>query len=77
MSRTLRFVVAAIAVAGGLTLAAPNVEAAEMGTQAPDFWSLALDWITDLWKENVVDHPEGGQSSVSTSDQGLLIDPNG
>lgn len=88
MSRTLRFVVAAIAVAGGLTLAAPNAEAAGMGTRAPDFWSFAVDWITDLWEEEIVNSreaegwlidPNGGTSSSESTEteEGWLIDPNG
>lgn len=69
MSRgTLRFVVAAVVVAGGLTLATPKAEAAGREVRDPDLWSLTLDWIEGVWRESVVGIWEA---------EGWLIDPNG
>ena len=91
MSRgTLRFVVAAVVVAGGLTLATPKAEAAGREVRDPDLWSLALDWIGEVWRGDVVGiwetqgwmiDPNGNNSTTppggSDGDQGWMIDPNG
>ena len=91
MSRgTLRFVVAALVVAGGLTVATPKAEAAGREVRDPDFWSLALGWIGEVWREGVVGvwemqgwmiDPNGNQSTTPPEepggDQGWMIDPNG
>ena len=88
--RKVRFVLAALAVAGGLALAPPNAQAAGPAAQEPDAWSLALRWAARLWEETVVKvwEMEGGQIDPNapqaptppegpTSDQGWIIDPNG
>lgn len=90
MSRgTLRFVVAALVVAGGLTLATPQAEAAGREVRDSDFWSLALEWIGEVWKEGVVAiweaegwmiDPNGVQGAApegGDGDEGWMIDPNG
>jgi hypothetical protein len=90
MSRgTLRFVVVALVVAGGLTLATPQAEAAGREVRSPDLWSLALGWIGKVWKEEVVGSweaegwmidPNGVQGVAPEGgggDEGWMIDPNG
>lgn len=89
MSRgTLRFVVAALVVAGGLTLATPQAEAAGREVRDSDLWSLVLGWIGEVWKEGVVGawemqgwmiDPNGNQGTTPEpgGDQGWMIDPNG
>ena len=89
--RKVRFVFAALAVAGGLALAPPNVQAAGRAAQEPEAWSLALRWVAELWEEAVVRvwetqgsqaSPDESQAPVppdggTTGDQGWVIDPNG
>jgi hypothetical protein len=89
--RTFRFVLAVLAVAGGLALGAPNAEAAGgLAREEADIWSRALRWATHLWEESVVRvwetegwmiDPNGSQAPVpsegTTSDEGWMIDPNG
>jgi len=52
--RTFRFVLAALAITGGLSLATPSAEAAERTVREPDVWSRALSWVAHLWEEKVV-----------------------
>jgi len=89
--RTFRFVLAALTIAGGLALAAPNAEAAGSAAWEPDLWSRALSWIDHLWEGEVVGawEMEGGATIDSNDphttappeepngDQGWNLDPNG
>jgi hypothetical protein len=88
--RKVRFVFAALVVAGGLALAPPNAQAAGQAVREPNAWSLALRWVAQLWEEAVVRVwetqgsqavPDESQPPVppdgGTGDQGWVIDPNG
>jgi hypothetical protein len=88
--RKVRFGLAALLVAGGLVLGAPNAHAAGRAAQEPGLWSLALAWVTHLWEENAAgageaqgrqlapDEPHGMAPPEGTaSDQGWMVDPNG
>jgi hypothetical protein len=88
--RALRSVLAALAVAAGLTLATPNAEAAGGAAREPDAWSLALHLLAGLWEEGPgriwaaqgwgID-PNGSQAPPpppeATGDRGFGMDPNG
>jgi len=69
MSRpAIRCALACLALAIGLTLAAPNAEAAEgAATEEAGAWSLALRWVAQ-WEEKMVRVWET---------QGWQLDPNG
>jgi hypothetical protein len=88
--RKVRFVLAALAVAGALALAPPGAHAAGPAAHEPDVWSLALRWVSQLWEEKVVRvwetqgsqvEPDESQPPVppdgGTGDQGWGLDPNG
>ena len=88
--RKVRFVLAALAVAGGLALAPPNAQAAGQAAQEYGIWGRALQWVAQLWEENVVEvwEMEGSQADPDesqppvppdggTGDQGWGLDPNG
>lgn len=88
--RKVRFVLAALVIAGGLGLMPPEAAAAGRAVQEPDAWSLAVRWVAQMWEENVVKawetqsvaiDPDGSQAPAppegASSDEGWGLDPNG
>ena len=87
--RKVRFVLGALLVAGGFALAPPNAAAAGRAAQEPGLWSLALQWVAQVWEENVVQvwEMEGGlggaepstpsEGATGDGDKGWGLDPNG
>lgn len=85
----VRFVLAVLVVAGGLALAPSNAAAAGRESQEPGVWSLALQWVAQVWEENVVKvlEMEGGtngaqaptppEGATGDGDRGWGWDPNG
>ena len=76
--RKVRFILGALAVAGGLALAPPNAAAAGGATQEAGPWGVALQWVARVWEEAVARVWEGTvPPEIPTSDEGWGIDPNG
>lgn len=81
--RTLRSVLAVLAVAGGLAFGTVKAEAAERGAlEEAGAWSRALRWVAHVWEENVLRVWEASQVTPvppeeATSDEGWMLDPNG
>lgn len=88
--RTLRLVLGALILAGGLSLAPPSAEAAGKSAQEPGIWSLVLRWAAELWDTKVAHFwetqgwqldPSGGEPPAppngQTSEEGWMVDPNG